>query len=128
VKAAYFFTLIFLAGGLAYCGLEMLFRGRTHLSMFVVGGICVQFLYVISVFSRVSVWKKWIISGAMITTVEFIGGAIVNILLGLDVWDYSHMRFNLMGQISLQFSLLWVALSAPVIWILGRFKKEVFAT
>ena len=123
-RTSCFCALVFLLGGLAYCGLELMFRGRTHPSMFVVGGLCVMFLYIISVKSRAPAWKKWIVGGAVITTVEFIAGAVVNILLGWAVWDYSHMRFNLMGQISLQFSLLWVLLSIPVVWVFGRFDRK----
>ena len=113
----YIYTMIFLFGGMLYCGLELLFRGRTHLSMFIAGGICAVLLYTIATKSRVPAWKKWIAGGAVITTVEFIVGAIVNIALGLAVWDYSHMRMNLMGQISLQFFFIWIILSIPVIWI-----------
>ncbi|MCL2401764.1 MAG: putative ABC transporter permease [Oscillospiraceae bacterium] len=118
MKTVSVYVLIFLTGGIVYCMLELLFRQRTHLSMFFVGGLCVVLLNIIATKSRVAPWKKWIAAGALITTAEFIAGAVVNIWLGLNVWDYSHMRMNLMGQISLSFSLLWVLLSIPTIKIL----------
>src|SRR5699024_11257779 len=45
-----------------------------------------------------------------------------------SIWDYSSMRFNLMGQISIGYSILWFFLSLPIIfsydylnyWILDR--------
>lgn len=43
-----------------------------------------------------------------ITGVEFIFGCIFNISLGMNVWNYDNMLFNLLGQICLPFSLLCV--------------------
>lgn len=64
--------------------------------------------------------------------VEFITGLVVNIWLGLGVWDYSNMPFNLLGQICLPFAFAWVALSAIAIvlddylryWIFGEEKPR----
>ena len=47
----------------------------------------------------------------VVTGIEFVSGCIVNLWLGWNVWDYSHMPFNLLGQICLPFSLLWVLVS-----------------
>ena len=77
-------------------------------------------MYIIAANSRAPAWKKWIAAGAVITTVEFIVGAVVNLRMRLAVWDYSHMPLNLMGQISLQFSIMWVFLAIPVIWLFER--------
>lgn len=52
-----------------------------------------------------------IICAVAITITELISGLILNVWLGLHVWDYSELPFNFMGQICLQFSLLWVVLS-----------------
>lgn len=52
---------------------------------------------------------------AVITATEFVAGLILNVWLGLGVWDYSNMPFNLLGQICLPFTLAWVALSAIAI-------------
>ena len=41
------------------------------------------------------------------TAVEFVAGLVLNLWLGLDIWDYSHLPFNLMGQICPQFAALW---------------------
>jgi uncharacterized membrane protein len=53
----------------------------------------------------------------MITVLEFFAGLIVNVWLGLGVWDYSGVPFNIMGQVSLPFVFAWVALSAVGIWL-----------
>ena len=47
---------------------------------------------------------------ALATALEFITGCIVNLWLGWDVWDYSDMPGNLMGQICPQYTLLWAVL------------------
>ena len=52
-----------------------------------------------------------IICAVAITITELISGLILNVWLGLHVWDYSKLPFNFMGQICLQFGLLWVVLS-----------------
>ena len=63
------------------------------------------------------IWLQAIIGSCIVTTGEFISGCILNLWLGLGIWDYSNMPFNLLGQICLPFSLLWVILSACAIVI-----------
>ncbi|SHH64820.1 Putative ABC-transporter type IV [Sporobacter termitidis DSM 10068] len=119
---------IFKSGGLVYGALELAFRGRTHWTMMLAGGVCAIFLYLIATKSREALWKKWIMGGAVITTVEFVTGIVVNIVLGWNVWSYANSWANLFGQICLLFSLLWVGLSIPGIWVMTlvgrRFFKE----
>ena len=58
-----------------------------------------------------SIVKQAVISALIITTFEFITGCIVNLWLGWNVWDYSELPCNLLGQISLFSSIVWVGLS-----------------
>lgn len=44
------------------------------------------------------------------TIAEFVCGCIVNLWLKWDIWDYSNLPFNLLGQISLYFTLAWIPL------------------
>ena len=46
-----------------------------------------------------------------ITAVEFVAGLILNVWLGLGIWDYTAMRFNILGQVCPQFFVVWIALS-----------------
>ncbi len=46
---------------------------------------------------------KCIISGGIITAVEFAFGCIFNLWLGLNVWDYSDVPYNVLGQICPKF-------------------------
>ena len=47
---------------------------------------------------------------ALVTATEFLAGLILNIWLGLGIWDYSDLPGNVLGQICPRFTLLWWAL------------------
>ena len=101
-------------GGLLYVLCEIMFRGRSHWTMFLVGGLC---FWLIGLHTEVipwemPLWQQCIVGAVIITTVEFIVGCIINIWLGWQVWDYSGLPFNIFGQVCLPFSVLWVFLSA----------------
>jgi len=67
----YFF--VFLLGGQGYCTLEMIWRGRTHYSMFFAGGIILMILFYISAeMKKTPLFKKCLLGAAIITAVEFI--------------------------------------------------------
>ena len=120
------YAWLYLIGGFGYGLIELLCRGHTHWTMVVAGGFCFLLMYLIAVRSAEPPWKKWIMGGAVITTVEFVTGGIVNILLGWNVWNYAHHRINLMGQISLLFFCLWVLLSVPGMWLCRVLRKKLF--
>lgn len=100
-------------GGSTYCSLEVIFRGRSHWSMVALAFIL--FLLIGSLNNLfpwgMSLAKQGIIGACMVTVLEFITGCIVNIWLGWNVWDYSNMPLNILGQVCLPFSLLWILLS-----------------
>lgn len=94
---------LFCLGGSAYVGLEVLFRGRSHGSMFLAGGSC--FLLLGSV-NRLPLPMRGLAASGIITAVELITGLLVN--RKFQVWDYRDLPGNFMGQICLPFSLLWI--------------------
>lgn len=104
---------VYMLGAFGYGGIELLWRGRTHWSMLVTGGICFLCMYMIENLSRERRWRKYLMCTAVITTFELIAGMIVNLRMGWDVWDYSDMPLNLSGQICLGFSAAWLMLSIP---------------
>ena len=104
--------ILFIFGTIGYPLLELLWRGRTHWSMALAGGICMVLLLLISRFPFPCPFL-WLCGALAITGVEFAIGCVVNRWLHLGVWDYSALPLNLWGQISLPFSLLWFALSIP---------------
>ena len=52
-------------------------------------------------------WLQALCCAALVTLVEFCAGCVLNLWLCLDIWDYSDIPFNLLGQICLPFSLVW---------------------
>lgn len=101
------------SGGLLYILCEFVFRGYSHWTMFFVGGVCFWLIGLINEAIQwdMPLWKQCIISAIVITAVEFLSGYIINLWLGWNVWDYSDVSFNFLGQICLPFTLLWMALS-----------------
>lgn len=105
----------FTFGGLAYGLLEIFWRGETHISMFLVGGLC---FLIISVIDTSDLFGGSLILQAplcalCVTAIELASGIWVNRVLGLGVWDYSDVPLNFMGQICLPFSAIWLGLSIP---------------
>ena len=56
---------------------------------------------------EVPLWLQALACALLVTAVELVAGVILNIWLGLDIWDYSHLPFNLWGQVCPQFSVVW---------------------
>ena len=107
--------IVFLIGGISYGIIEILFRGYTHWSMLITGGICFLIFYLINFrLESNNLLIRCVISTLIITTLEFIVGYIVNIVLKWNVWDYSHMPYNIKGQICLGFSGMWLILGIPM--------------
>ncbi len=106
------YIIIFLIGGIGYGIIEVLFRGYTHWSMIITGGAAFLSLYIINnALTNTSIFIKALLGMIVITVLEFSVGIIVNKILALDVWDYTNMPGNILGQISLQFSACWYGLS-----------------
>lgn len=113
------YLILFSSGGIIYIIIELLFRGFSHQSMFFIGGLCFIIIGLINELldSDTPMLIQMFLSSVMITTVEFISGCILNILLGLNVWDYSKVWGNVLGQISLPFMAAWFFLSAAGIFL-----------
>ena len=126
-------AIYFAIGGVGYGIIELVWRGRTHWTMILAGGICfIIFSLIEEKLENQSTILKSILSAVAITTIELIFGIIFNIFLNMNVWDYSNIPHNLLGQICPIYSLLWVALSlaaAPLMHLLnGLFDKETKLT
>lgn len=107
------YAAVFAVGAVGYSAIELLWRGHTHWSMSVAGGICFSLITAIEKkFPNVRYLYKCIMGSLAITTVEFSFGVVFNVWLGKDVWDYSGIKFNLLGQICLLYTVLWGFLTA----------------
>ena len=120
--------ILFLIGGFIYMGIELLWRGRTHWTMGIVGGICFVLIGLINELFTFEMYilTQAIIGAILITIVEYISGCIINIHFGLAVWDYSNLPFNIQGQVCLLFSFLWVLLSVVAIYADDILRNKLF--
>ena len=59
---------------------------------------------------RVPLWLQALCCAVLVTVVELAAGLILNVWLGLGVWDYSHLPGNFLGQICPQFFGVWFVL------------------
>lgn len=106
-----------LAGGCLYYTVEILWRGHSHWTMAALGGICFVLI------GGLNNWLPWEMSlptqgvagAAIVTGAELVAGCVLNLWLGLGIWDYSELPFNLWGQICLPFSLAWILLSIAAV-------------
>ena len=114
---------IFIIFGLIYGLLEILWRGYTYPSMIIVGGICGLIIGLINEKFNYSVLSQMVIGMVIVTVIEFVSGYVLNIKLGLGIWDYSNMKYNFMGQICPQFSMVWFFLSYAIIYIDDYIRK-----
>lgn len=118
IKSLIKYAVLFFFGGLVYYLIEILWRGYSHWTMIILGGLC---FIAVGLINNILPWNMVIelqalIGAVLITSLEFIVGLIVNVNLGWDIWDYSNVPFNFLGQICLPFSLLWYMLSIIVIF------------
>ena len=111
-------------GAFSYALIEILWRGHTHWSMMIAGGLCfLSFAKIAESCKRL--WHKCLLGSLAVTVIEFIFGLIFNIILKKGVWDYSDKPFNLLGQVCLLFSLYWALLGIIGIPIAGKVKKAL---
>lgn len=121
-------------GGGIYYLIEVLWRGHSHWTMAVLGGLC---FLVVGIINEVldwdtPLWQQAIYGAVIITALELEAGIVLNLFLGLEIWDYSNMPFNFMGQICLPYFALWIPLSVAGIvlddylryWLFGEEKPQ----
>lgn len=126
--------ILFGIGGLLYYVIEILWRGYSHWTMFLLGGFCFVLIGLINeIFTfQIPIVKQMLISTVIITVAEFMCGCIVNLWLGWGIWDYSELPMNILGQICLPYSILWFFLSLIAIilddylrnWLFGEEKPK----
>ena len=118
-------TFAFILGSGVYSILEIIYRGYTHPSMVVTGGVCGAVIYAFAN-SKIKYLNAVLLSALFITAAELTAGLIVNRLMGLNVWDYSHYKINFLGQICPRFSLIWLILSFIAVPLCRYMDKKLF--
>lgn len=110
MNQAFKYAFLWFVGGIIYIGMEMAFRGRSHWTMFVLGGICFVILGLINqvIPWEMPLYQQVLIGDLIVTALEFITGCVANIWLCWGIWDYGHLPGNIMGQICPLFCLIWL--------------------
>lgn len=113
------YLFLFWFGGSTYVTLEVLWRGYSHWTMLLLAGIV---FIILGLLNEIWDWNdslvKQVVAGTIIATVlEFITGCIVNLWLGWNVWDYTGIPGNILGQVCIPFTILWAIISLVAIVI-----------
>lgn len=116
------YIFMFLTGAVGYGLLEIIWRGHTHWTMVLTGGLCLMIMHWSNLrHYNQSLWVKCAYGSLYVTMVEFAVGWIVNIRLGMGVWDYSDRFMNIMGQVCLLYSVFWYFLTIPSVLLTNYF-------
>lgn len=91
---------------------ELVWRSWSHWTMFILGAICFLYAGIQNEFISwdYPFWKQVLRTEIFVLVSEFITGCIVNLWLGWNIWDYSSLKGNILGQTSWQFALLFLPL------------------
>jgi len=122
------YLTLFLIGGITYYFIEIVYRGYSHYSMIIVGGLCFILIGSINEFSNkeIPLLLQMLISVLIVNIVELVSGIIINRILLLNVWDYSQLKYNFLGQISLNSSIAWFFLSIFAIYMDDLLRYVIF--
>lgn len=115
--------------GAIYMVLEGLWRGWTHISMLAVGGLSAFLIGRLNEYPKFydrKMWQECLIGTFIILILEFTSGMILNVWLGLDIWDYSREPFNLYGQVCLLYAVLWFFLVPFSIYVDDYLRYKLF--
>lgn len=127
-------VFLFLIGGTVYAIIEVVWRklfgdgSPTHWTMFVLGGLAFVLIGEINEVlpRKTSIWLQSLIGTGVILILEFAFGCVLNLLLKLDIWDYSHLPLNILGQVCLPFAFAWYLLTAAAIVADDYLRFKVF--
>ena len=115
---------LFLVGGMGYVGLEFLWRGWSHFSMFLAGGTCFLLLGKLNdTRPRLPLLLRGLAGAGVITMIELLAGLLFN--RDYSVWDYRSVPLNFMGQICLMYSLLWIPVSLLAFFLYNAAERLV---
>ena len=104
--------------------LELLWRGWSHGSMFIAGGVCFLLLGQLrKVWSKRSLLLRALTGAGIITMVEYAAGLLIN--RNYAVWDYRDQLLNYHGQICLPFCLLWIPISLCAMYLYDALDKKI---
>lgn len=116
--------MLFCLGGSLYTGMEISWRGRSHGSMFLLGGLCFLLLGKLGrVPKPLPLLPRALVGALVVTTLELGCGLLVN--RSYQVWDYRKMPLNFYGQICLPFTVLWAVISLAAFFLYDGLDRQL---
>ena len=116
---------LFVLGGGAYLGVELAWRGATHWTMFLAGGICLCYLHWLDAGLRLPLPVCALLGAAGVSGLELVLGVACTQILGIHVWDYSREWGNLAGYVCPKYSMLWFFLCSWVLWTMRTLRHRL---
>ena len=118
------YVFSFLMGYFIYSMIEIINRGYTHWTMSLTGGFILALLYSINSSGGMTLLKSCFTGAICITLAEIIVGIFDNLIMHWNVWDYSRMPYNFMGQICPQFTCYWFLLCIPAYFLCREIRSR----
>lgn len=115
--------------GMVYFTMEGFWRGWTNIAMLFIGGICGVLVGLLNEqpgYYKLKIWQQCLIGTIIILGVEFISGLVLNVWLGLHIWDYSDTWGNILGQVCLPYAALWFILTPFAIWLDDLLRAKLY--
>lgn len=100
-----------------------------HVIMTLIGGLCGVAVGAINEMPRcrsMKIWKQSLLGAGIVLLVEFMAGYILNCKLHMNLWDYSSLPLNLLGQICLLYGILWFFLMPLAICLEDGLRASFF--
>lgn len=115
-------AMLFLLGGGGYLAVELAWRGASHWTMFLAGGICLCVLQALAV-RPVCLPLAAGAGAAAVSGLEVCIGLACREVLHIVVWDYSAEWGNLAGLVCPRYCLYWFLLCGWVILVLRAARR-----
>ncbi len=112
---------LFLLGGGAYAALELAWRGTTHWTMFLTGGVCLCLLQALAD-RPLPLGPAAAVGAAGVSGLELAVGAVCRRVLHTAVWDYADEWGNLAGLVCPKYTAYWFLLCGWVVLCYGALK------
>lgn len=120
------YLVMYACGSILYPILELLWRGYTHFTMVILGGVCgIMIHHINRRLYREPLLTRALFCCFTITITEFLVGCLVNLTLRWNVWDYSSHPFHIWGQVCLLYAGAWFLISIPALFISDLIRKHL---
>lgn len=123
------FIVMWFLLGLCYAVIEILCRGYTFLQMVWIGGLCgvlIGLLNEMPYFRNQRIWMQSVIGTVITLIIEFTSGYLFNIKMHMDLWNYTGIPCNFMGQICLRTAVGWFFLMPLTIYVDDWLRWKLF--